>query len=134
MLMLELAHLRNRLAVGKFGEYEQALLDYIQQQVKHSDSPFAKIILTAVRNCVADVECQDFTSATREIHLVHNFPVFDKEYSLWDEKHFYQIELLSYIEDAKNVNRIKQFILLLAEAITLYSVHNQEVGSSRRLD
>lgn len=121
--MLELAHLRNRLAVSQFGEPERMLLNQLKDTVEHSNSPFSKMTLLALENCVADLKVKDFEAATREIQLVHNFLVAENEYTLWDEEHFYRIELLSYIEEVNCLHRIKQLIKGLAEIDTL--IQNQ---------
>lgn len=109
--ILELAYLRNQLASKKFSEDDSRLLQVIEEQIKSKDSIFKEIALNAIMNSKLDIKNGDFESAAQEIQLIHNF-TFEKP-ELWNSNYFYTIELLSYLEQVKNAERIKKTICLI---------------------
>lgn len=108
---MELAFLRNDLASGKYDTNTSNLLYKIKMQISNSNSPFKELAMNALVNCENDLKNKDFTLASFEINLIHNFTF--ENLVLWDSNHFYSIELLSYIENVENVARIRKLILLL---------------------
>lgn len=114
--MLELAILRNKLIDNIFSENERDLIESIRKLLKNFiRNPFNRLIENALKNCEEDVAKNDFKSAVQEIQVVHNFPLGNTDTSKWDENHFYRVELLSYLEQVDNVERIKKLIAELAK-------------------
>lgn len=106
---VELAYLRNRLASSNFAEEEKQLMYKIKQEISGLNTPFKNIALNAINNCEKDLKVFNFKSATQEIQLIHNFTF--KEPYLWDISHFYRIELLSYLEQIDDIDRIKNLFM-----------------------
>lgn len=109
----ELAFLRNKLASEKFNNEDRELMNEIKNNILISNTQFKDLAINAITNCEHDIENYDFKSATQEIQLIHNF-TFD-DFNAWNQDHFYRIELLSYIEEINNSERIKKLISLLAQ-------------------
>lgn len=115
--MIDLAHLRNQLSNNVFKENEEHLFEEIRTKVELYDSIFAKVILKGLGNALMDARQRNFESASREMQFIHNLPISDEELRGWDEKYFYTCELLGYLDTSQNQDRIKEYIILLAEVI-----------------
>lgn len=111
--ILELAYLRNQLASHKFNKNDAILLQSIEDKISVSNSVFKKVAINAIENCKLDIKKNDFTAATQEIQLIHNF-CFDNP-NIWNLDYFYTVELLSYLEKVKDAKRIKKAIKLIGE-------------------
>lgn len=114
---IELAFLRNHLLSKIFTKEDKLLIESIKSEISNSKSPFTEIALYAISNCEEDIANDDFKSAGYEINLIHNFAFYDL--NEWDSEYFYQIELSSYLDKAKETKRIKDLILRLARLHTL---------------
>ena len=113
--MIELAHVRNMLVRKKFGQEEIQMLSAVRSALHDNKTPFAEIILNGIDNCLVDVSKNDFDTAKFEINLIHNFPILEKDINNWDERHFYTVEMLTYLENVEDVSRIKKIILLVSK-------------------
>ena len=107
----ELAYLRNQLASANFGMAEKQLLVKIKRDILELDAPFKELALNAINNSEEDIKKAKFELATQEVQLIHNFP-FEEPHT-WNSDYFYKIELLSYLEQVDDVQRIKKLIFLL---------------------
>jgi len=111
--MLELAHLRNKISNGKFGNDEAALLKDAENEIRISDSIFSEFAISSIERCKFFLKQKDYEKATLEIQLIHNFP-FDAPEN-WDQEYFYKVEFISYIEQINDVARVVQVIEYLAK-------------------
>lgn len=112
---IELAFLRNQLAMGRFSNEDSELMSKFKNKMVNSNTPFKELAINAINNCEQDINSGNFKSATQEIQLIHNFTFED--FHDWNSDHFYKIELLSYIELANSSERIKKVIVLIAGLI-----------------
>lgn len=109
----ELAYLRNQLASANFNEPDKQLLAKIKEDILRSNTPFKELALNAINNCENDVNNNNFKFATQEIQLIHNF-TFEQPHA-WNSDYFYRIELLSYLEQIDDVQRVKKLISALGK-------------------
>lgn len=116
MKSIELAFIRNELYKGVFLEEHKAKLQEIKDIIKTTNNPFSGLIQFCINNAINDVKIGAYRSAAEEINFIHNFPI-ESDFKNWDEKHFYTIELLGYIEKSENVERIKEIIKVIANFI-----------------
>jgi len=111
--ILGLAYLRNQLASHKFNEDDAKLLHQIEEKINKGNSIFKYVSINAIKNCKLDIENKNFDSATQEIQLIHNF-CFEKPES-WNSDYFYTVELLSYLEQVNDAERVKKAIGLIGD-------------------
>jgi hypothetical protein len=117
MKIIEIAHLRNLVAKKNYSHSEKELISNIEKEILKHKNRLANIALESILNCKTDLSNNDYESAARELHLIHNFPLKDSELNNWDEYYFYKFELLGYIETVKKTERIKKLILNLSKII-----------------
>jgi hypothetical protein len=121
--LIELAHIRNRLATEKFDAEDMDLMIKIKNEISKMNTPFKEIVINAIDNCVQDIRANKLALATQEIQLIHNFTFYDK--NKWNSEYFYKFELLNYIELVDDVKRIKRLIGLLAKLEINFSESNR---------
>ena len=119
--LIELAHIRNRLACNIFQKNDEELLEVTKQRIIGLNTPFNELALRAIKNCEDDIKKGNFKSAVQEIQLIHNFPFNNPKN--WNFGYFYKMELLSYIEMADDVERTKTLISLLAKLQKEYDIY-----------
>lgn len=130
--IVELAYLRNQLASGNFSDTDKQLMSEIKQKILRLNNLFTELALSAITRCEEDIKKDDFKLATQEIQLIHNF-TFNEPQS-WNSNYFYKIELLSYLEQIEDTQRIKKLIFSLAKLQDAYNkqfgleAHNSQVG------
>lgn len=111
----ELAYIRNKLIEKSFNEGDKRLLDRIKDIISTTDSPFKKIALNAIENCEHHIRNNEWELGANEIQLIHNFTF--KDMASWNSEYFYKVELLSYLEQTEDVDKIKRLISLFANII-----------------
>ncbi len=112
--LIDLAFIRNALYDNQFtDQYLKTLLE-VKETVKKNGNPYAGLINLCIDNAMTDIDAGDLTQAAEEINFIHNFPIYEN-FHAWDEKHFFTIELLGYIEKSDNSKRIKQIIKEMAK-------------------
>lgn len=111
--IIELAYLRNKLASEQFNDEDNILLHEVETKIAATDSIFRKIAINAIENCKLDIKKCDFKAATQEIQFIHNFCFYNS--NKWNSDYFYKVELLSYLEQVEDLDRIRRTIQLVAE-------------------
>lgn len=111
--IVEIAVVRNRLASNNFDSQDNKIMNQITQEISGMDTPFKVMALNSLRNCMHDIKNSNFELAAQELQLIHNFPF--KNPSNWNSKYFYTVELLSYMDQVNNVERISKLIQLVAD-------------------
>lgn len=113
--MIELAHVRNMLIKNRFGNEEKKMLLYVDEIFAALKSPFASLISYGIKNCLSDIENEDYDAAIREINFIHNIPATEADFSRWNENYFYTMEIGVYLDGNDNYKRIKDYIRLICE-------------------
>lgn len=108
----EIAYLRNRLSSGQFNSSDQEILTKIEKMIKEADTAFQELMIQAINNLKSDLKEGRFKSAAYELNLIHNFPFENTQ--AWDSEYFYNFELVTYLSQNENAERIKKLIILLA--------------------
>jgi hypothetical protein len=93
-----------------------ALLDEIGHRLDAGDGPFRELMRDCLADCREQVQAGRFDDALREVQLIHNLPASPGELDGWDEAHFFQVELFSYLEGQRDVDRIKRILSLIAHS------------------
>ena len=70
-------------------------------------------MLLGIDNCLSDVE-GDLQQAAIELNFIHNLPIAG-DMPKQKEEYFYKVEFLDYIEQTKDIFRIKNVINVLSE-------------------
>ncbi len=91
----------------------------VVRDVEGADGPFLETIRDSLMACREHVLAGRFEDGLREIQLIHNLPVSAAEVDAWDESHFFQVELLSYMEDERDVKRIRRVVGLVGRGLEL---------------
>lgn len=112
--MIELAFIRNELYNNKFtSEYLDTLED-IKNTVKSNGNPYKSLIIFCIDLALEDITNNDFQQAAEEIHFIHNFPI-QRDFDSWNSDHFFNIELLGYIEKNEDSAKLRKIIKRIAE-------------------
>ncbi len=114
MAMIELAYIRNELYRNKFtDEYLSTLLS-IKELVRNNGNPYNSLISICIDFALEHINKNEFDQAAEEINFIHNFPI-DNNFSAWDADHFFNIELLGYIEKNENTSKLREIIKKISE-------------------
>jgi hypothetical protein len=118
MIRDELITLRVLIAKGAPAEQIEPVYQSLLHAVEQLSGPFRALMLDALRTCHEHLAAGSRDEALREIQLIHNLPTSDADLETWDEDHFFQVELIAYLESECNVRRIKRVVSLLGALTT----------------
>jgi hypothetical protein len=112
---IRLATLRNRIAEERFGPQDQRTIDELRAMLNQSSVPYAPLALHVLDKAAEDVGNKLYSSAARELQLIHDLPLEDRKLNGWNEDFFYKFHLPEYLESTSDVERSKAVINLLAQ-------------------
>jgi hypothetical protein len=105
--------LRVLLAGNGSNEQVQPILAATKQDFDQTDSPFRELLIEAI-DCISErVDRGDRENALRLVQFIHNVPTTAGELDSWDEAHFLQIELPTYLESESDIGRLKRVLALV---------------------
>lgn len=90
--LIELVHIRNKLATENLHKEDMLLLKNIKSNISLSTSPFKDLAWNAINNCEENIKVNNWKLAAQEIQLIHDFAFNDCAKSI----------LLSCILEVKN--------------------------------
>ncbi|QOY87923.1 hypothetical protein [Paludibaculum fermentans] len=114
---LDLAIVRNRLLATKCDARDQKLLVEIRQSAAESvnQNVYARILIWAISNALADIGAGAYELAARELDLAHNIRLQGNMWAPPDEAYFIRGVMATYMEYA-SVDRIKELFSLFKTA------------------
>jgi len=114
MGLIELAFIRNELYKGQVTDEYLETLNEVKKTVMHNNNPYKGLIILCIDLAIKNIELNDYKSAAEEINFIHNFPIKD-DLSSWDSDHFFNIELLGYIEKTQDSLKLRKVIKEIAK-------------------
>ena len=89
-------------------------LNEVKKIVIDNNNPYKGLIILCIDLAIRNIELNDYKSAAEEINFIHNFPIKDDLRS-WDSDHFFNIELLGYIEKTQDSLKLRKVIKEIAK-------------------
>lgn len=114
MELIELAYIRNELYRGRITKEYLETLDDVKKIVIKNNNPYKGLIMLCIELAIESIQLKDYTLAAEEINFIHNFPIYD-DFSSWDQDHFFNIELLNYVEKNQDSAKLKNIIKEIAK-------------------
>ena len=116
--MMREALLGLRLGISRHAPRERLVgqCDDLLERPETRDGPFSELIRESVRTARSSLLEGDDDAALRVVQFIHNLPSRFDELDLWDEAHFYQVELISFLESEPDLDRVKTFLHFLGRA------------------
>lgn len=113
MDMVELAFIRNELYKGKVIEEYLDTLSDVKNLVLSNKSPYDGLVSLCIDSALEYIKLNQYNQAAEEINLIHNLPIHGE--GEWDSDHFFNVELLSYIEKNGDSIKIRKVIKEIAK-------------------
>lgn len=114
MRLIELAHIRNELYNGRITNEYLDTLNEVKKMVSTNNNPYGGLIIFCIDLAIKSIKVNDYKTAAEEINFIHNFPIKDG-FDSWNSDHFFNIELLGYIEETRDSVKIRQVIKEIAK-------------------
>lgn len=114
MKMIELAFIRNELYNNRFASEYIYTLESVKNIVKSNGTPYKSLIVFCIDLAIEDIRKKFFHQAAEEINFIHNFPI-QSDFNLWNADHFFNIELLGYIEKNEDSVKLRTIIKKISE-------------------
>ena len=114
MQMIELAFIRNELYNNRITSEYLSTLENVKNIVRSNGNPYQSLIVFCIDLALEDIKENNLQRAVEEIHFIHNFPI-QTDFASWDADHFFNIELLGYIEKNEDSAKLRKVIKKISE-------------------
>lgn len=96
------AIVRNRLLAGKCDSRDYQILKEVRAAaaIHVATGIYARILVWAISNAMADMDAEDYRAAAFEVNLVHNLRIARETWLPSDEEYFIKGEIPTYMENA----------------------------------
>jgi hypothetical protein len=113
MQLVELAYIRNELYRGHMSPEYLDTLNEVKKILIENNNPYAGLIILCIDLAIENINLNDYKSAGEEINFIHNFPIYG-DFNSWNQEHFFNIELLNYVEKNQDSIKLKKIIKEIA--------------------
>lgn len=113
--MIELAFIRNELYKGRVTEEYIDTLAEVKNFVLSNDYSYHYdgLILLCIDSALECIKQKQYEVAAEEINLIHNLPIHEED--IWDSDHFFNVQLLNYLEKIEDSVKIRKVIKEVAK-------------------